>query len=367
MRLLLVGLSGLAGLLGTPGPPRLPSPALAPAAPPVVRLGRIVAHGVHPSPWQAFVAYPVVTGRDKAARRMNVTLRGEAKRWVANFVHELPSKPLGKGAGAQVSTIRTTVQTDVLTPRLAGFSALTTTYLAGAAHGVTLVTTDTFNVVTGSRWHLPGLFRPGRRFLGLLSQESRRLLRRRLGRAVDPPSTLDAGTTPQLVNFEAWAVTPFGLQLTFSSYQVGPYAIGTPSILIPFRRIRRLVRPGGPLALAETDRPVRTPLLPAARASAVDECWKDARAPGDLPPPRCAQGRVNVAAWDLQVASGDPLLSLGRAARPEQVLRAACADEARLRHPAAVRGVEAMMAAYFAWRFSTAPLNRFPASCRRRR
>lgn len=334
---------------------------------PVVREQHISEHGTHPSPWRADVAYPVLAGRTAAIRRVNLTLSGRARAAVAGFVHELPKGPLPKGTGAGRSTIETTVQTDLLTPKVVAFTEDTSTFPAGAAHGVALVTTDTFNAVTGARWHLSGLFRPGVRFLPFLSRECRSLLRRQLSAAVDPRAMLDAGTTPQLVNFQGWAVTPFGLQLTFSSYQVGPYGVGTPSVLIPFAPLARLARPGAPLALAEADHPARTPLLPATRPPAVEECWRTAGRSKAFPPPVCGDGKVNVAAWNAYAGFGSRLLRLAPGARATAVVAAACADEARLQDPPAVRGAERLAAGYFGWHFLTSPLADFPGACRRRR
>ena len=364
----------LAGLLAGVGvgtaaatPAAIPAaiPAATPAATPAIREARISEHGSRPSPWRADVAYAVVVGRTAAARRIDATLRGEADAMVAGFVRQLPAGLLPKGTGA--STIEATVQTDIVTPDVVGFTERTSTFPAGAAHSVSLVTTDTFDMASGARWHLPGIFRNGDRYLPFLSRESRQLLRRQLGPALDPTTMLDAGTEARLVNFQAWAVTPFGLQLTFSSYQVGPYGVGTPSVLVPFAPLARLTRPGGPLTLAEADRVARTPLLPATGLPAVDECWAAAATNEAFPRPVCAGGRVNVAAWDLYASFDSRLLRLGAAARPATVVAAACADEARLDDPAAVRGAERVAAAYFGWRFLTSPLATFPADCRPRR
>lgn len=364
--LLLVGLAALASFVLATGTVGLATAATT-ATVPIVREQRIARHGTHPSPWQAKVAYPVLVGRTAAIRRINLTLRGRAKATVAGFVHELPKGSLPKGIPGARSTIETSVQTDLVTSKVVAFTEDTSTFPAGAAHGVALVTTDTFNALTGARWHLTGLFRPGVRFLAFLSRESRALLRRQLSASVDPKVMLDAGTTPQLVNFQGWAVTPFGLQLTFSSYQVGPYVVGTPSVLIPFAPLARLARPGAPLALAAADHPARTPLLPATRPPAVDECWKTALRTEAFPPPVCDDNRVNVAAWDAYASFGSRLLRLGPAARATAVVGAACADEVRLKNPAAVRAAERLAAGYYGWHFLTSPLADFPGACHRRR
>lgn len=330
---------------------------------PVVALSHLRATGSRPSPYEADLAYPVVRSRTAGAARMNRALKARARRLLAGFVHGLPPGPLPAGIPEKASTIQATAQTDILTSRLAGFRTLAYTFPAGAAHGLTVVTTATFNVRTGAEWHLAGIFKRGVDYLGFLSRESRILLRKQFSTRVAPPSMLDPGSAPKAANFTAWAVTPFGLEITFGDYQVGPYVIGTPSITIPFSSLSGLARPGGPIALAEAARPAQMALLPATIPPVVTECSKRAGPDESYPPATCPGGRVNVVSWNTFAAYSSAVLPLGPKPAAAAVLGAACRDQSRLRDPAAGRGAYAVAAAYYGWRFPRSPLAGYPRSC----
>jgi hypothetical protein len=99
-------------------------------------------------------------------------------------------------------------------------------------------------------------------WLSFLSNESRSLLFQSLGiEAV--PSMIDAGTTPKEPNFADWTLTPWGLSVEFADYQVGPYVIGSPSVLVPFQALTAVEREGGPLTELAATPPSRMFLLPA--------------------------------------------------------------------------------------------------------
>ena len=57
------------------------------------------------------------------------------------------------------------------------------------------------------------------------------------------------GTEPTADNFDGWNLTDQDLVITFSEYQVAPYAMGMPHVSIPFASLRTLLDPAGPLAI----------------------------------------------------------------------------------------------------------------------
>ncbi len=67
-------------------------------------------------------------------------------------------------------------------------------------------------------------------YLIWLSQQCRHLLQS--NEYIDKDTML-AGTTPDLANFRNWNLTPKGLLISFVDGQVGPHAIGQPTVLIP--------------------------------------------------------------------------------------------------------------------------------------
>lgn len=320
--------------------------------------------GKLPSPYQATVAYPVLTGGSAAGTaKINLAMKADARALLAGFLRTVPAGPLPKGA-AGMSTLTVRATTNILTNRLVGFDSLVYSYSAGAAHGISGVTTATFNAATGARYSLASLFKPAAEYLAFLTRQSRALLPKVLG-SMAVPQMLDPGTTPKAVNFQGWSLTPFGLQITFGDYQVAAYAAGTPTILIPFSALAPLARPNGPIAMAQPTGPVQMALLPATIPPVVAECFIPFNLSQSNPPAICANGRLNVVAWN-QLANYDAhVLKLGPDATAHQALLAVCADGNLFQlPPSQARYFLQVVATYYGWRFSpAAALATYPRAC----
>ena len=46
-----------------------------------------------------------------------------------------------------------------------------------------------------------------------------------------------------------FAITPAGLEFSYNPYEIGPYMMGAPSVVIPYKSISLLIRPEGPLGV----------------------------------------------------------------------------------------------------------------------
>jgi hypothetical protein len=65
----------------------------------------------------------------------------------------------------------------------------------------------------------------------------------------DPSAAMwGAGYGPEAANFSLWAPTPEGLSITMAWMQLGYAAAGTPSTVVPWDRLRDLVKPNSYLA-----------------------------------------------------------------------------------------------------------------------
>ena len=56
------------------------------------------------------------------------------------------------------------------------------------------------------------------------------------------------GAAPELTNYDNWSLRKNGLGITFDSYQVGPYAAGPQSVLVPYSVLKDMIKPDGPAA-----------------------------------------------------------------------------------------------------------------------
>jgi hypothetical protein len=82
--------------------------------------------------------------------------------------------------------------------------------------------------------------------LAALAAESRGLLKARFGDGL-APDQLAEGTKPTYDSFSTLLPGPDGLHVVFGEYQVGPYAIGRPEIVIPWSKARAWLPADSPL------------------------------------------------------------------------------------------------------------------------
>jgi len=111
---------------------------------------------------------------------------------------------------------------------------------SGGAHGLTVITTSVFDVETGNRITLPVLFEGD--YLNSLSRLALAEIKR-----IDPELTTftfaEDGTLPSENNFSTFTLKPDGFHLIFQSYQVAPYVVGEPEIVIPYASLEDILDP----------------------------------------------------------------------------------------------------------------------------
>jgi hypothetical protein len=314
-----------------------------------------------------------------ATARIDTAIHAVVAAEVAGFEKEVEaerSTPLPKGVAP--ASLTGSASTDYAGSRLVGVTLDDYDFPAGAAHGLTVRTTMVFDATTGRRYQLADLFRPGSDWLGVLSRASRRLLAEQVGHSgLTDTGTIDAGTTPKAANFAAWALTPFGMTVTFGDYQVGAYALGDPQILLSYASLAAVARRGGPGlgaaagAPAATAGPSAMPLLPATSPPVGGLCYRQVGYPHGEPSPLTCGSRVNVAAWSVLSAwmplSTGPsfgLLGLPAGSDAKAVRAAMCTERATFaQDPGAVVTAEQIAGAYHGWPFTASAASGFPRFC----
>jgi len=97
---------------------------------------------------------------------------------------------------------------------------------------------------------LADLFKPGSNYLQTLSAFSIKDLKRQAKANADSmldDQTVESGAGPEAKNFRSWTITKKGLAITFDAYQVGPYAAGPQSVMVPYATLKDVIEPNGVL------------------------------------------------------------------------------------------------------------------------
>jgi hypothetical protein len=106
----------------------------------------------------------------------------------------------------------------------------------GGAHGLAFAVTEMFDLQNGKFLTINDLFEDGYNPLPEIASSSNRdLLSREYVK--DDPDWVNEGTQPTKENFSTFYVTPNGLNVMFSDYQIGPHALGPQMVTIPWDQL----------------------------------------------------------------------------------------------------------------------------------
>jgi hypothetical protein len=122
----------------------------------------------------------------------------------------------------------------------------------GGAHPNYNYFTITYDLKNGKELKLSELFKPGAPYLQAVSAYATKDLQSRkmpdsdesLGLAQD---LFEDGAKPTAENYQSWNITRKGLMFTFDPYQVGPYAAGSQTVIVPYAKLKEISRPDGVL------------------------------------------------------------------------------------------------------------------------
>jgi len=113
----------------------------------------------------------------------------------------------------------------------------------GGAHGIPYVFNVNYDFIANENVGLSDVFKGS--YLEVLSNYSRTNL---IENGFDDDEWLSEGTSAvKAENFSAWGFTGKEILITFQAYQVGPYAIGMPEVIIPIEKFKGYIRSEGVL------------------------------------------------------------------------------------------------------------------------
>lgn len=124
-------------------------------------------------------------------------------------------------------------------------------YSRGAAHPNSYTEAINYDLKNGKLLKLADLFNPGSKYLKVISAYCIDYLKKQ-SKAQGPGSSLtndwiQSGASAKVANYKSWTITKKSLDITFDSYQVGPYVAGPQYVSIPYAVLKDIVNPEGPL------------------------------------------------------------------------------------------------------------------------
>src|SRR5215510_2357751 len=121
-------------------------------------------------------------------------------------------------------------------------------YYQGAAHPNSYSEVLNYDLKNGKQLKLSDLFKPGAKFLQPIATYCIADLKKQAQAKGLLEDQIESGAAAKSENYESWTITRRGLGINFDSYQVGPYAAGPQSVLVPYSAFKDLINPEGPIA-----------------------------------------------------------------------------------------------------------------------
>ena len=124
------------------------------------------------------------------------------------------------------------------------------TYSRGAAHPNSYTSVLNYDVKNGKKLSLGDLFNAKSTYLKTIADYCVKDLKAQSKKDKDlmlDDAQIQSGAGPRADNYKAWTITKKGLWITFDPYQVGPYAAGAKTVLVPYSALKDLIKSDGPI------------------------------------------------------------------------------------------------------------------------
>jgi hypothetical protein len=195
-------------------------------------------------PIQVTISMPVMSGladttiQDRINEAIADELEARRTRFVADATGAYDPANPGPGPFSMELGFETTALTDkILSLRFTGSE-----YYQGA-HPLAVVFTMNFDLRTGFLLELADVLLPGGP-PALAALAEQRLIDDFYGGDAAALHGWVPGVTPDML--KAWVVSGVGFEISFGQMDVGPSAMGTPTVVVPYSELGGVVDPAGP-------------------------------------------------------------------------------------------------------------------------
>lgn len=200
--------------------------------------------------------YPQIEGSanpgvEKFNQEVSSFVNAEVNEWKATAGRDPGGEDEGLGAGDDDMSIRYDVM--LATDDLASIAFYVSVYNHGAAHPNSYSKVVNYDLKNGHSLKLADLFQSNSKYLEAISSYSINDLKRQSKKGGEDEPLLDdqsieEGASAKEDNYRSWNITSKGLLITFDAYQVGPYAAGPQTVVIPYSALKGIAKPDGALA-----------------------------------------------------------------------------------------------------------------------
>jgi hypothetical protein len=210
--------------------------------------------------YEIAVEYPQLTGSvDPNFEKFNQTVRSLIAKKVADFKKEMtpsadepaPDEANETAAESLGSDINISYTVVLAKDDLISIEFTVSSYSAGAAHPNSYTEVVNFDLKNGKLLKLADLFLPGSKYVQTLATYCIQALKKQAKEqgvdAMLDDDWIQKGAAPELTNYDNWTISKKGLGITFDPYQVGPYAAGPQSVLVPYSALKEIIKPDGPV------------------------------------------------------------------------------------------------------------------------
>ena len=199
--------------------------------------------------------YPQLTGSGSPNfEKFNQTVRGLITKKVSDFKQEMEPAPDDPPASelpgeSMGNDLHIGYDTALAKDDLISIKFVVGSYYAGAAHPNSYSEVVNFDLKNGKLLKLADLFEPASKHLQTIAAyciaELKRQGKQKGEEALPDHEWIDRGAGADAENYGSWTIGKKGLGITFDAYQVASYAQGPQYVLVPYTKLKDLIRSDG--------------------------------------------------------------------------------------------------------------------------
>ena len=197
-------------------------------------------------------SYPQIAGTSNPNfEKFNQAVRGSVLKSIAEFKKNMAATPDQEPPpeDSMHSDLTIDYEIGLAQDDLVSVLLFFSSYYQGAAHPLGNSDTVNFDLKNGRVLKLSDLFKAGAKYLPALSTYCISDLKKQSKAKQDmlDDTSINNGASPNAKNYKSWTIRRNGIGIEFDAYQVGPYAAGAQTVIVPYSTLKDLINPEAPI------------------------------------------------------------------------------------------------------------------------